>query len=416
MVFIGEGRGESEAEAKNNASRDALEQMGEGLGYDLTQQYLREFLGTGRIEDFGAYVSDTYVSKDDDGYSCLSLVVVPEAGYYSQRSEEYLTMLDRQDTIKKYLAKALEHYRENEDANALNDVLYALSASLDGPVLEDQLRPEVLLGTAVKYLSGMKLQTVRPSGNSRVLVRIKRDRLWFDPRVVNAVVDAKYQMAGIDARLTQSSIECITDSRGQFFFSRTNPAMLRRGTLVFQVQIPEELLSSIERKAEEGFLDEFLALYEASALRYEYFDPPVLTPADVAIAVASFDSEGEPYFQDTVLEMFQQMLSTAGLGYYPVMLAQGGEESELYDSLKTAYPGRRHLFLVRIGISDYRESMGTVYVRSDGYAVEMNGTNDEIVRSVESFSAAPGEDLDSAAEASLAAAAAIAANSMLAWL
>lgn len=416
VVFIGEGKGANAAEARNNAYVDTLRQMGEGLGYDLSTQYLREFLGTGRIQLFGTYVSDVYETEEKGVHICLLFVVTPEAGYYAQRSEEYIEMLDRQDRIDAFLDDALSYYKENRDGDALVSSLKALAESLSGPVLESRYEPEEVLKSAERYLSNIKLKTVGWSDTSTLKIRAKRDKGLLSPRVERMIVDVVYPMVNIRGEITESVLECITDSKGQFTFERTNPFMLKSGTLTFRIHIPEDLVEEIREKAPEGFLDGFMEKYRASEIKLEYLDAPARDPSETVISVTAVNTDGEEYFQDTAVESFRSMLRAAGAGYYTVVPGEASDSASEYQRLREAFPGRRYFFLVRLSVTDYRESLGEVYVRADGNASGIDANRERVLCDVDSFAVSSGPDGESAAENALAVEASVAAGSMISVL
>ena len=154
VSFVGEGRGESEQNARAAAYRSALERMGSDLGYDIVSSYYRELLNTDRIAELGSYIASSYSTFDNSGYYYYVLVITPADSFDERRSEDIEKARGRDREIASLLSSASAHYRANEDVDALSDVLSALSLSLDGSL---QHSPDDLMARAMAYLGNLEL-------------------------------------------------------------------------------------------------------------------------------------------------------------------------------------------------------------------------------------------------------------------
>ena len=176
LVFIGHGYGETESEARTAALDDALGSMSAGAGYDLSPYYLREIVSTDGIAELGTYINSEYSAAAGNGYEYYVAVVTPESSYSSIMSEDYVQMLERENRIRDYLESAGDRYRANEDTEALNETLNALSVSLEGPVEDESLQSSAILSRAMEYLGNIELDVSR-SG----VLTVKRHKGIFHP-------------------------------------------------------------------------------------------------------------------------------------------------------------------------------------------------------------------------------------------
>ena len=412
-AFVGRGSGEDEVSARNDSLRDALSQMGEGLGYDLVPLYLRELSGSGRIQELGTYISDSYSTSSGGRISYYTLVITPDSGYYSKRSDEYTALLERENSIKAYLESAGRHYRANEDTEALTDTLKALDLSLSGTVTDPSLMPDKLLARAEEYLSNIRIQLTRHKNGSTVGVRLTRNSAMFSPRIINALVDAVYLMSNNDGGVVESTLPCRTGQNGQFTFSRTNPYMIRTGIIRFRIGFPSSLLQSIESHAEEGFLDDFISRLESVSCEYAYSERPAYDPSSLIIAVSSYGYDGNLRNEDDALNAFTSMLENTAVDYYSIVPGSGDVEDEVYASVRELYPEKRYVLLVRVGVVDSSEASGSVYMRAEGRVTMHDTETESVLFSQDSFAAASGSDRESAESAALAREAVTAAGRLL---
>ena len=164
LQFMAEGTGETPEDAEMNALLNIMAQMGRGLGYSIEDLYMRELSTTGRIDDLGAYIEESYSAEDDEGWHSFILAVAPSGTYYANRSEEYMALLERENDIRSSIRSTEESYRMNHDTQALTQMLGALDKSLDGPVSDESLQPMTLLSRAIEYLDAIEIDAV--SGES----------------------------------------------------------------------------------------------------------------------------------------------------------------------------------------------------------------------------------------------------------
>ena len=415
VVFVGEGFGNTESEARAGAYRDVLEAMEGELGISVLIPYYREFYSTDRISMFGTYVNGTYSVAADGGYYHFILAVTPSESFYAQRSEEYLDAIERENDIGRLLSSASAHYRANEDTAALEDVLAALSLSLDGNQEAGRYAPEDLLARAMEYVSNITIRVDKPYGDAICLVSVTRDKGPFPPPVRNGRIDVSYTMMDNSGNLFEDSASAMSGSNGRFEFNVTNPYTARRGTLRFSVHLPEDIIEAIRLKSEEGFIDPLLELVAARSVAYPYAIPPAFPPEDTIIAVASYMMDGRFLYSDDAMTAFSDQLRTAGLEYETVA-AMGEDEADMLASLIRDYPDKRYIVTVYLGLSDYREAFDSVYVRIDGRVSIIDTDTADLIAQRTVFVSERGEDAESAERLAFERGARIAGGMLLRYL
>lgn len=406
VSFVGEGRGESEQNARAAAYRSALERMGSDLGYDIVSSYYRELLNTDRIAELGSYIASSYSTFDNSGYYYYVLVITPSDSFDERRSEDIEKARGRDREIASLLSSASAHYRANEDVDALSDVLSALSLSLDGSL---QHSPDDLMARAMAYLGNLEL-TASSAEDAICSVRMRRTRGPFHPMVRSGKVDAAYFMVDNAGDTIEDSVVAQTRQNGSFNFPATNPYMVRRGSIIFSIHLPEDTLAEIERKADEGFLDPLLSLRAEKSIVFDYVLPDRFPHAEALIAIVPFMRGDSPVYATETLEAFKGQLEAVGVGY-DIVLAAGEDEGDILSRLRALYPEKRYLIISYLGVTDHREAFDGYYARVDGRSLIMD--RDSLLVEQEIFASDGGESVEEAELNALEKGARIAAGMLL---
>ncbi len=358
--------------------------MGSELGYDIVGEYYREFLNTGRIEDLGTYVSAFYSTFDNSGYYYYILTITPSERFDEMRSADVEEARSRDREIAALLSSASAHYRANEDIMALSDVLSAVSLSLDGSI---EYSADELLDRAMSYLGNIEL-TVSDAESAICSVRIRRTRGPFHPMVRSGLVDASYSMVNNSGEIIEDSVFAATESNGRFAFPWTNPYMIRTGAIRFSVDVPDDVMAAIERKAENGFLDSFYALLDEKSVEYRYELEDRFPREEAIIAIVPFMRGESAVFPEETIAAFSSQMESAGVSY-DIVMASGEDEADIIRNLRALYPEKRYFIISYLAVTDYRESFDGYYCRVDGRSLVLDG--ESVMVEQEIFAASGGE-------------------------
>ena len=407
LVFIGHGYGENATEARTAALDDALASMSVGIGYDLSPYYLRELVSTDGIAELGTYINSEFSTVSGNGYECYVAVVTPESSYNSMMSEEYVMMLEREESIRNHLGSAGDRYRANEDTEALAETLRALAVSLEGPVEDASLSPDSILKTAMGYLGNIELDVNRDGE-----VIAKRTKGIFHPYIISGKIDASYERINADGERERATVTCQTDSRGRFVFTVTDPYTIRQSDVIFSVSLPLDAMREIEQKAPDGFMDDFYRLFSERGISYRT-EGYMAYPADeTVIGVAFYDENGNVVAGDNAYGMLSSVVSSVGADYL-VAKASGDDDEGVYINMLTRYPERRYFVLFRIGITDTSPIASGWAARSDARVLLVDKTQPESAYEQSSSAVARGSTKEEAEDNALTRSASVAAGMIL---
>ncbi len=416
VVFVGSGTGGNEAEARSAAYLDLLKQMSMDLGYEVTGLYYRELLSTDGIEELGTRITDRYSAPGDGRIHYFALAETPEERYYSSRSQEYAEALERTGTIAGYLDSALEAYRNNRDTESLAYILEALDESLSGPVTDPGHTPGNLLGRAMEILGNIELSLRDPGPGTEVTVRMERAKGFFHPPVVSGMIRASYTMVDGEGNETGASVSAMTGDNGRVRFVKVNPYTVRRGSIGFSVDVPEDLLASIAAKAGEGFIEDFMSLLDEKTVRFDYADSGRLDSSSTIISVTSYDQDGMMMPGSEAAAAFSAFLSSVYAQPFTIVQGIGDDEGEVLSYLRREYPGMEDYVILRIGIVDSAEGGGVSYARSESRLSAYSGQSALPYIQQDSYAAGRGESEEEAGYDSLRRGAEIAAGMFLSHL
>lgn len=402
IVFIGYGEGENQKEARDNAYEDALLKMGEGLGYDPRDFYLRELIAYERISDLGSSVYDYFEEEVDGVWRSWVRIDANEQMYIAARSEEYSALLEREARIAGILEESLEEYRTNRDVNAINKVFEAILVSLEGEVENESYTPEALVQKATEYVDNLKITTRNESKDSiGVTVRVSRTKGWFYPRVEDALILSTYTIMTSLQEESESAFVSKTNDKGEFYFYSTNPLVVREGAVEFSIVLDSTLIDSID-KIDDSLLKPLKAVLDSKNAVYSYQEKGNLDKRDTLIVLSQVDINGGAINDDTFIKTFVSFMEDAKIpGWSVIKDTSDDDEEELIEKLSARYPNIDNIIIARIGIVEFGESPNHVFARTEGYSLLYQRSKDgslELVKNQQSMAVGVGDDLEAAQE------------------
>ena len=241
-------------------------------------------------------------------------------------------------------------------------------------------------------------------------VKMRRTRGPFHPMVRSGKVDAAYFMVDNAGDTIEDSVVAQTRQNGSFDFPATNPYMVRRGSIIFSIHLPEDTIEEIERKAGKGFLDPLLSLRAEKSIVFDYVLPDRFPHAEALIAIVPFMRGDSPVYATETLEAFKGQLDAVGVGY-DIVLAAGEDEGDILSRLHALYPEKRYLIISYLGVTDHREAFDGYYARVDGRSLIMD--RDSLLVEQEIFASDGDESVEEAELNALEKGARIAAGMLL---
>ena len=375
-VFVASGMGNSEVEARSNAVLSALSQMGEEIGYSLEEKYFRELFSSLVISDLGARIADEYSWEIDGEWTVFVAVTAMDETFEGARSPEFLEIQKREEEISSLLSSSLDAYKNNRDMEAVEDILQAALISLSGDVKNEEYSPEVLFEKAIKYLSNLRIENVKPSrdtSSSSLEFRVQRTKGLLYPMVENALVECTYSAISLSGDIENLSHLSRTNAKGRFVMNRTNPYALHEGNIKISVHIDDDLMFNLSLKAPKELMASLNKAIDDGSLEYSYSFPPRQDISSVVIALAEYNYDGSMRKEDGALKsVLENLFALQGISFETIVFAEGEEESDNIEALLSQYSHMEKIYVIRMGVVSRINIDDKVYSRAEGKIIEIN--------------------------------------------
>ena len=375
-VFVASGMGNSEVEARSNAVLSALSQMGEEIGYSLEEKYFRELFSSLVISDLGARIADEYSWEIDGEWTVFVAVTAMDETFEGARSPEFLEIQKREEEISSLLSSSLDAYKNNRDMEAVEDILQAALISLSGDVKNEEYSPEGLFEKAIKYLSNLRIENVKPSrdtSSSSLEFRVQRTKGLLYPMVENALVECSYSAISLSGEIENLSHLSRTNAKGRFVMNRTNPYALHEGNIKISVHIDDDLMFNLSLKAPKELMASLNKAIDDGSLEYSYSFPPRQDISSVVIALAEYNYDGSMRKEDGALKsVLENLFALQGISFETIVFAEGEEESDNIEALLSQYSHMEKIYVIRMGVVSRINIDDKVYSRAEGKIIEIN--------------------------------------------
>lgn len=364
-AFTASASGSNEDQAFNAAANALLDSVSSYLGYDIRSRYYRELTLFSSVSELGLSIANRSYS---DGV-CYLLAYADSGALEAQRSDEYRAVLEREARISDLIAEAMAYYRENNDVDAINSYLEAISVSASGDIFTPDYKADVLLERALGWLKNIRITVSGVSeDNGTATVRVRRNRGLFSPAVSNAPIEATLPVRRSDGSIVSYTIPMRTGSDGRAYFGDYYPPMANSGRVTFSLDLSEQLSSAAENTP-AGFFDEFESVLSGVSASFEYDIRSRKAEEGIVVVFNEFSDRGELYDSSYAEDAFIGFLQDEGI---EVVEAEGiyDELSEAVEDIHFRYPDMKYLVWGRAGITgeDITPQGRTVRV-SGGYTV-----------------------------------------------
>ena len=260
VCFVAYGSGGSPLVSRDAAYNDLLDRISEYLGYDVAGRYYRELSSNQSIAELSLEIDSTFTSTSMDGVHYHYIMAYAEQPVIdSMRSRQRVVQARMEDEVDRLVESSLQYYRDNNDVEAINELLKAVTISSTYGIGGEGRSPQDLLEKAMGYLENIEIRlSAEHPERAEVTVRVVRDRGLLSPSVVNAPVEATFTVHTHDDRFETFSVPFVTGQDGRFTFEEYYPLMTQSGTVYFSLDI-EDGIDAVARVTGEGFVEEMRA-------------------------------------------------------------------------------------------------------------------------------------------------------------
>ncbi len=377
-VFVGAGEGSTPEEAKTNAVLSVLSQMGDEIGINYEDEYFHELYTTGSIGTLSTVTSAEYSTADSDGIWHFYILTVSNTSLLNEaRSEDYTKRLERESRLTAKVEESLGYYRNNQDIKAVDALLEAVVITLEGETNIEEYSTSALVERIEKYISQIGftfLGRTKATGWNDGF-RITRNKGILHSAVEDASVEITYPSLDTEENIILLPYKAQSNSRGIVSVNKTNAYALRKGTYTIRIALDEDVIASIDKAAGEELLSRMKELVEEVSCTADYSDAGNESGiVDAAVALLLYGYDGTEKDITEAREIISGMCTSLSLSPIRVIEAEGEDEEEALEYLRTGYSETAVIYMVRIGIVDMVHTLDLWYCRTEGNVVRIDNT------------------------------------------
>ena len=333
VCFVAYGSGGSPLVSRDAAYNDLLDRISEYLGYDVAGRYYRELSSNQSIAELSLEIDSTFTSTSMDGVHYHYIMAYAEQPVIdSMRSRQRVVQARMEDEVDRLVESSLQYYRDNNDVEAINELLKAVTISSTYGIDGEGRSPQDLLEKAMGYLENIEIRlSAEHPERAEVTVRVVRDRGLLSPSVVNAPVEATFTVHTHDDRFGTFSVPFVTGQDGRFTFEEYYPLMTQSGTVYFSLDI-EDGIDAVARVTGEGFVEEMRALASGVRASFDYSIDTPIAGMSVLLIMDEYGEDGQildtTWARDAFADYFRDEGILVDVASFPLLFIQGGDRRQ----------------------------------------------------------------------------------------
>ncbi len=286
-VFVGHGSDSNSFNARLEALSDILSQLSESLGEDVSASGWRTFSTTDKLPEYDLGV----VREFGSGPDIWLMAEASTSAIESRRTDLQKAKIQQDALVKGLMADVDEAYRNNRDGVAISTLLDAVYACATQPSSYDV---QGLVKLAVSYMNAIRISlSKRDPRGPKVVVKVRRRQILFNPKVVDASVRATFDATDVWGKPRTDSLLFGSGERGQFQFVPYSVAISDKGSIVFSLDIADKL-ERLRPVLDASLYASLEAAYQSSQVSFPYHRVSKYSGSAMLVGVVNagpFDSE-----------------------------------------------------------------------------------------------------------------------------
>jgi hypothetical protein len=363
IVFVGKGNGTVMFNARLSAYEDILSQLSAFVGEDVLQSYYRELTTTDSIPDLGLKITHEYEKVDQSGSNAYLMATAETSKLVSKRTDIFNAMLERDAAIAKYVSKAENAYRSNNDVEAIKLYLQAVAVSSSGMVSEKNHEVDALLVKAESIISSLRFSISKSdSSKATSIVYLRRKSRLLSPKVLNAPIKATFSARNSLGRNYTDSLLFNTAANGYISFIPYNQGIAGSGTIIFSIDLNDSL-TSLQTLLTEEQMQQLTDSISENRVSFAYSLVSPLQNSGIFANIHEYTAKGELRASHVATEAMCSEFSIDSIYVEPKYVV-ASEETELLAEVKKLDKKAKYFLLGRVGVVDEQlfEDKNTVVV------------------------------------------------------
>ncbi len=366
VSFVGQGRAETERQAELLAYSDILSQLSSYLGVSLGQEQYRELSVLGTINEFQLTVYDIANSYAEGQIEVYVRVVADAALLIEASSEETIRKNETAEKVESLILQGDEYIKDGQDLKGISSYLQSMILSYEQDYILEEYSYNTICEEIKDILNSISITMIsQNSEDATCTVQVTRKSVLVPSRVKAADIKASYEAIDVMGVLYNDAFIYSTDDMGNVAFSSLNFTMVRKGSVLFSLDLDDEL-KALETSTNAETAQELRSLVDSKTVTFDYDRKYSL--GSIAVAVLEHDLTGyltgNKDIADYIVFCFDADGATAQ-AYYAL---SDQEADVLYDYVQTR--GSSDCLLVcRFGQTNTIESSHGIFATVEGTGV-----------------------------------------------
>ncbi|MCQ2413137.1 MAG: hypothetical protein MJ057_09325 [Sphaerochaetaceae bacterium] len=365
-ALVGEGKASTQRQATLLAYADVVQTLSDMLGYDLGQEVYRELSVLGTITEFGLEIQDEFSMTQDGEVSVYLHAVMDEALIDQATTAERKRRAETARTVESLVLSGDDFIKSGQELRAIRNYLQAMAISYGLDYIDAEYSFDSLYDVVVDLLDSITLSLVsgRPA-NATCTISLQRKGTFLSAAVTSAEILATFDAVDTKGVIYEDSFVFVTDQNGLFTFNTINDALVRTGTVVFSLNLGDELdvlLQSTDAAKAQVLKD----LADAKKVSFDY--SRVYSRGDIAVSVIEHDTLGYVTGVTDTTDYLVEKFTSDGAKANSYYAQLDDEEDVLYD-FQHSDRTEACIAIIRVGQTTRVDSnTGNVYVGVEGLA------------------------------------------------
>lgn len=288
--MTGEGSASTQRQAELIAYNDVIEKLAERIGSEIGQESYRELSVLGTISEYGLVLEDSYVNTQEGMYNVFLHVSIDQSLLDKATTDETKRRESVTNQVSDLILKGDEYVRSGNEIRAVSNYMKAMALSEGKDYIVSEYKFKELYPVVLQLLKGVTL-TIISSRTDVVscVVSITRKGTFVSSAVASAEVLASYQAEDVRGEVYNDSFVYVSDENGQFVFNPINDSILRKGVVLFELNLAKELKALEDAVGPEN-VEELRTLIDSKTIGFEY--DKQYSMGSIAVAVIEHDNLG----------------------------------------------------------------------------------------------------------------------------
>lgn len=375
--IVAEGSASTERQAELLAYTDLLNKLSARTGTEFGQEAYRELSVMGTLSQFGLYMNDSFSEVASDGSYHYYIHAIADASILeAATTDEYRKKASVSGEIESLVLEGDAYVKSGHEFKAVKNYMKAMAMGLGMEDVPDEYSYDALYPVVYELLQAMNISIISARPEEAVcVVGVSRKGMFASSVVEGAGIMATYTAVDIRGTVYSDSFTYISGEDGTFTFNSINNSILRSGSILFSLNLSEEI-ADLEKLAPGERTTQLKQLIESKSVRFDY--AKTYQSGNIAVSVIEHDELGYVTGVRDMTDYLTGKFKADGadaLAFYATL----DDEEDISYEFNHSGNKAEYLLVIRIGVVDIVDSRtGIVAANAEGLATLFRCSDEKV--------------------------------------